>query len=233
MAYKQIGIVGGVGPSATILYYQQIIESFREREGGENFPEIYIHSLDLGEIHGLFDREEYDLLSNKLISAVKGLEMVGCDFALFSCNAMHIVFDRVCQNVNVPMVSLIQAVMDQVNGRNLKTVGLMGTTIAMRGGLYREPLKKSGVTCLLPDEGEQNWIMDAIMGDLQLSAVPESTVRRLHNNAVSLEENGAEAVILGCTDLPVAINEETSPIPVLDSTKIHVNAIVDFALGTN
>jgi aspartate racemase len=100
----------------------------------------------------------------------------------------------------------------------------------MRGGLYREPLKKSGVTCLLPEEAEQNWIMAAIMGDLQLSAVPENTVTRLRNIAVSLAENGAEAVILGCTDLPVAISEETSPVPVLDSTKIHVKAIVDYVL---
>ena len=138
---------------------------------------------------------------------------------------MHMVFDRVQQRVQVPMVSLIQAVLVDVHRRALNTVGLMGTTFVMRGDLYRKPLEESGIRCLVPDEEEQAWIMGAILGDLQRPPIPKETVRRLLDNAAKLREQGADGVILACTDLPVAITEEMSPTPLLDSPRIHVRAV--------
>ncbi|MBW1998702.1 MAG: amino acid racemase [Deltaproteobacteria bacterium] len=230
MSSRRIGIIGGVGPSATILYYRQIIEGFRKQERKGHHPEIIIYSLDIGEINDYFEKEEYDPLCDKLVTAVEGLHGLGCDFALFSCNTMHVVFDRVQERVQIPMINLIESVIDEVKSRQLKTVGLMGTTFVMRGGLYRRPLEELGITCLVPEEGEQEWIMQAILKDLQEPLVPESTVRRLLKNIEMLGGSGAEAVILACTDLPVAINEENSPLGLLDSTGIHIRAVLERAL---
>lgn len=231
MAYKRIGIIGGVGPSATVLYYQRIIIGYRERRGDEYFPEMVIHSLDMGEINEYFEKEEFGSLSDKLVQAVEGLQKAGCEFALLACNAMHMVFDRVQERISLPMVNLIEAVLGEVKRRKFKRVGLMGTTFVMRHGLYRQPLELSGIQCLLPDKEEQAWIMKAILEDLQNPHIPQETIARLLKNVERLGEQGAEAVILACTDLPVAMSEELSPLPLLDSTKIHVEAILDFALG--
>jgi len=229
---KRIGIIGGVGPSATVLYYQQIIEGFRGRVENTHFPEILIHSLDLMEINNHFYNKDMDSLSDKIEKAVRGLEKAGCAFALLSCNAMHMVFDRVQMRVQVPMVSIIEAVLNEVKQRQLKRIGIMGTTFVMQSTLYRQPLEQSGVQCLLPNEKEQSWIMEAINDDLQLPKIPEETVTRLLMNVENLGAQGAEEILLACTDLPVAISEEKSSIPILDSTSIHVRAILDFAFGS-
>jgi len=229
MSFKRIGIIGGVGPSATILYYQQIIEGFRRREENEPYPEIIIYSLDIGEINQYFENEEYEVLSNKLVMVVKALHRLGCDFALFSCNTMHIVFDRVQEQVEIPMINLVEGVIAEVKHRRLKAVGLMGTTFIVRSKLYHRPLERLGIKCLVPQEREQEWIMEAILTDLQNPEIPESTVKRLLGNVVELGQRGADAVILACTDLPVAINDQNSPLPLLDSTKIHIRAILSRA----
>ena len=233
MTYKRIGIIGGVGPSATVLYYQQIIEGYRDRIGGTHYPEIVIHSLDLGEINAYFYAGDLESLSNKLVQTVEGLEKAGCDFALFACNAMHVVFERVQQCVRVPMVSIIEAVLKEVRQRQFKRIGIMGTTFVVRDRLYREPLEQLGIESIQPDEDEQEWIMEAILGDLQQPHIPEGTVARFLKDVESLGARGAEAVILACTDLPVAITEERSAIPLIDTTKIHVKSILGLALGTN
>ena len=230
MDYKRMGIIAGVGPSATVLYYKQIIAGFRERLGHEHAPEILIHSLDHGEINEYLINEDRDALTDTLVRAIDGLSRAGCNFALIACNAMHMVFDRVQERVPVPMVSLVQAVLKDVHRRKFKSVGLIGTTYVMRSELYRKPLKESGITCLVPDEEEQFWIMGAIQGDLQRPDIPKGTVTRLLENVARLRKEGADGVILACTDLPVAITEEMSPTPLLDSTRIHVRAILDYAL---
>jgi len=173
MSYKKIGIVGGVGPSATVLYYQQIIEGYRDRIGGTHYPEILIHSLDLGAINEYFYANDLESLSDKLVQTVNGLEKAGCGFALLACNAMHMVFDRVQQRVNVPMVSIIDALLEEVKRHRIKRVGIMGTTFIMRSEVYRRPLERLGIECVQPDEDEQAWIMEAILGDLQHPNIPE------------------------------------------------------------
>ena len=231
MGFKQIGIIGGVGPSATVLYYQKIIEGSNERIGGAHLPEIFIHSLDFGEINEYFNNDDLESLSNRLVQAVEGLEKAGCDFALLACNAMHMVFDRVQQRVKVPMISIIETVMQEVKRRQPKKIGVIGTTFVMRSGLFRKPLEKAGIECVEPDEDEQDWIMEAILGDLQRPIIPEETVSRLLKDIESLGAQGAEEVILACTDLPVAISEDKSPIPLLDSTELHVRSVLDFTFG--
>jgi aspartate racemase len=230
MEYKKIGMIGGVGPAATILYYNKIIEGFQEKTGAGHYPEFLIHSLNMGEVASLFEREEYEPLGEKLVQTVNGFHKMGCDFAVIACNGMHILYDYIQERITLPMISIIESVMIEVKQRNFKRVGLLGTTFAMRGPLYRTPLEKAGIESIVPDDLEQEWIMEAILGDLQRPEVPGKTVDRLMNNVEKLKKRGAEAIILACTDLPVAIKEENTKATLIDSTKIHVRAILDCIL---
>ena len=227
MEPKRIGIIGGVGPASTVLYYLKIIEGFKEKSGSRHAPEIMIYSLDLAEISDFFNQKEFKHLADKLARVINGMSEMGCDFALFACNAMHQVYNEVASKVSLPMINLIEAVKGEIFERKLKKVGLLGTTFVMQTGIYRDGLSEAGVECLVPEEGEQDWIMAAIQDDLQKSKIPSATVNRLIDNISQMGEQGAEGVILGCTDLTVAVNKNNSPLPVFDSTEIHVRAIID------
>jgi len=227
MAHRRIGVVGGVGPAATILYYRLLIEGARARTAGRELPEIVIDSLDLHEIEGYLGRGDLDSLEHRLVRSVAGLGNAGCHSVAIACNAMHLVYDRVAARVTVPMVNLIDSVLEETVRRGYRSVGLLASTFVARSGMYQDPLEARGIRCLIPVETEQGWIMETILGDLQQPVVPATTVARLLQNVVDLRDVGAEAIILGCTDLPVAINEANSPIPVLDTARIHVDAVLE------
>jgi aspartate racemase len=227
VTYRRIGVVGGVGPAATVLYYQLLIDGARARTGGRESAEVVIDSLDRNEIEGLLGRRDLDRLTDRLAQSVARLGNAGCDRVVLACNSMHLVYDRVAARATVPMVNLIDVVLGETVRRGFRSVGVLAATFVVTSGLYRRPLEARGIRCLVPDEEEQNWIMGAILGDLQKPVIPTQTIDRLLLDVRKLHDLGAEAVILGCTDLPVAITAANSPIPVLDSARIHVDAVLD------
>ena len=233
MANKRVGIIGGVGPTSTVLYYQGIIEGYFKRTGSQHFPEILIYSLDLAEIKEYFEKTSLDALTKRLINAVKGLEATACNVGLFACNAMHIVFDQVQQQVSLPLLNIIQTVMQDLKRKQVRIVGLLGGAFVMRTGIYRQPLELAGIRYLLPDEKEQAWIVNVIRDELQHPNISQHTVMRLLENVEKMRKQGAEGVILGCTDLPVAITARNSILPLFDSTKLHVEAILDWVIEPN
>ena len=186
-----------------------------------------IDSLDLFEIEGYLGRQDLDSLEHRLVRSVAGLGDAGCDSVAIACNAMHLAYDRVAARVTVPMVNLIDSVLEETVRRGYRSVGLLASTFVATSGIYQDPLEARDIRCLIPGEAEQDWIMETILGDLQEPVVPVATVARLLQNVLELRDRGAEAVILGCTDLPVAITEANSPIPVLDTAQIHVDAVLD------
>lgn len=232
MNHKRIGIVGGIGPSATVLYYRGIIDEYQKRKGDLHFPEMVIYTLDYSEVNDHLLKSEHKALANQLVKVIERLQRAGCNFGLFSCNALHLVFDQVQQQVTLPMLSIVECVLQEIKQREIKRVGLIGTTFVMQSGLYSDPLQEGGIECIVPDEREQEWIMEAIQDDLQRYSVPKGTISRLVKDVERLKKQGAEGVILACTDLPVAITERNCSVLLFDSTQIHVKAILDRALAT-
>ena len=228
MSHKRIGIIGGVGPSATVLYYQQIIQGAYELWKGTHIPEIVIHSLDYEEIKHFFLADDLESITEKLVQSITCLEQCGCNCIIMACNGMHLVFDQVQQRVCLPILSIIDAVINEIKTHNPSCVGLMGTTSVMRSGLYQKPLQHLGIRCVEPSDEEQDWIMEVILKDLQLPSIPEQTVTRLLNTVEILKKRGSEEIILTCTDLPIAIKQEMCPIPLVESTKVHVKAALDY-----
>lgn len=222
-----LGIVGGVGPAATVLYYRSIIEGYGRLRKDQHYPEMIIYSLDMGRVTELFEAGRLDELADGLVKVVGLMKSGGCDLGLLACNSMHLVFDRVQSRVELPLVNLIETVVDEVRQRGWSKVGLMGTTFAMRSGLYHDPLQGAGIECLVPPEAEQDWIMAAILSDLQQAVVPRETTQRLARAAEELGSRGGEGVILGCTDLPAGLSGTDCDLPILDSTRIHVKRILE------
>ncbi len=228
MRHKRIGIIGGVGPSATVLYYQQIIQGAYELWKGKHLPEIVIHSLDYEQIKQFFLTDNLKSVTEKVVQSITCLEQCGCNCIIMACNGMHLVFDQIQKVVRLPILSIIDAVMNEIKTHNLSCVGLMGATSVMRSGLYQRPLQHLGIRCLEPSEEEQDWIMKVIIKDLQLPSIPQKTVSRLLNIVEILKKQGSEEIILACTDLPVAVKQEMCEIPLVDSTKVHVKSTLDF-----
>ncbi len=228
MSYKRIGIVGGVGPSATVLYYKQIIQEAYELWKGKYLPEIVIHSLNYEEIKQLFLTENLKSVTVKLVKSITCLEKCGCNCIIMACNGMHLVFEQVQQAVRLPILSIIDAVINEIKTHNISCVGLMGTTPVMQSGLYQKPLQHLGIRCVEPSDEQQHWIMKVILKDLQLPSIPEQTFTRLLNTVEILKKQGSEEIILTCTDLPVAIKQDMCSIPLIDSTKVHVKAALDY-----
>ena len=228
MSHKRIGIIGGVGPSATVLYYQKIIQGAYELWKGTHLPEIVIHSLDYEEIKTFFLADDLSSVTEKLVQSITCLEKCGCNYIIMACNGMHLVFDQVQQRVRLPILSIIDAVINEIKTHNPSCVGLMGTTSVMRSSLYQKPLQHLGIRCVEPPDDEQDWIMEVILKDLQLHSIPEQIVTRLLNNVEILKIHGAEEVILTSTDLPIAIKQEMCSIPLVDSTIAHVKAALDY-----
>ena len=228
MTRRRIGVVGGVGPAATILYYRLLIARAREIDPGP--MEIVIDSLDLEEITGMFRDHALDRMGLRLARALVTLEAAGCDSVAIACNSMHMAFDRAASAVKIPVISIVDAVLEATTLGGYRSVGLLATTFVMRSRLYRDPLEARGVRCVEPSEAEQEWIMAAILDDLQRATVPAATIERFVGIVNDLAGRGAEAVILGCTDLPVAITDVNSPLPVLDTARIHVDAVLAASL---
>jgi aspartate racemase len=209
-----------------MLYYRLLIQRAREIAPGSGSLEIVIDSLDLDEITAMFRDRALDRLGQRMARSLVTLEASGCDSIAIACNSMHMAFGRAAPAVKVPVISIVDAVLDATTRGGYRSVGILATTFVMQGRLYRDPLEFRGVRCVEPSEAEQEWIMAAILDDLQRATVPATTVERLLAIVAGLARRGAEAVILGCTDLPVAITDANSPLPVLDTARIHVDAVL-------
>jgi aspartate racemase len=228
MTRRRIGVVGGVGPAATILYYRLLVERARDLAPGP--VEIVIDSLDLEEITQMFRDRAIEPMGERLARALATLEAAGCDSIAIACNSMHLAFDRATAGIRIPVISIVDAVLEATARGGHRSVGLLATTFVMQSGLYRDPLEARGIRCVEPSPADQEWIMAAILDDLQRPTVPQATVERFTGIVAGLAQLGAEAVILGCTDLPVAITDATSPLPVLDTARIHVDAVLAASL---
>jgi len=230
VSVPRIGVIGGVGPAATILYYRLILDGAQERVGGRRRPEIVLYSLDHSRVDDYLEGMLLDQLAGYLIGAIGSLEAAGCDAAVIACNSMHLVYEEVAARTKIPMVNIVDAALDATVRRGFRAVGLLATTFVVKSRLYHRALESRGIRPAVPNNDEQDWIMEAILDDLQGPIVPPATVERLLANVVALEEQGAEAVMLACTDLSVAITEANSPLPVIDTARIHVDAVLDRVL---
>jgi aspartate racemase len=225
---KTVGIIGGLGPESTIDYYQRIIASYRERKRDGSYPSIIINSIDLKKMRDLIEANELPEVAEYLVGEVQRLARAGADFGVLSANTPHIVFDDIRHISPIPLISIVEATCDAAAGLALKRVGLFGTSFTMQGRFYPDVFSRAGIALAVPDESEQSYIHEKYMSELvQGIFLPETRDRLLQIIARMKEREGIEGLILGGTELPLIMRDVThNGIPLLDTTKIHVERIV-------
>lgn len=228
--HKRIGILGGMSPESTVEYYQYITRAYTERFGDYGYPEIIIYSVSFQPYVDWPEQDRWDLVAQGLSEAAQKLEAVGADFIVIATNTMHLVFDQVQASVTVPMLSLLDAVGDAILARGIKTVGLLGTKFTMEKAFYQDALTRKDITVLVPDEKDREYVNTVIYDELVAGRIRDESRAGYIAIINKLTERGAEGVILGCTEIPLLVNEEDVGMPLFDTTVIHAEAALNYAL---
>lgn len=231
---KTIGIVGGLGPEATSDYYKKIISRFNEinDNGSLNYPEILIYSVNMSQFIGYMTDKQYTKAVDYLSIILKRLKDAGADFAAISANTPHLLFDEIQAKSPLPLISIVEAVKNEAMSRSLKTAGLIGTRFTMKATFYQDIFRKAGISVVTPDESEIEIINERLFKEIELGIYKDETKNLLLNIVQGMiNRNKIDSLILGCTEFPIMFTEaEYLGIPFLNTTRIHVNAIVEESL---
>jgi aspartate racemase len=230
---KTAGIIGGIGPESTIDYYRLIVASYRERASGGAYPPIVINCIDLRRLLDLIEAGELARLTDFLAGEIARLARAGADFGLLAANTPHIVFDELRRRSPLPLLSIVEATRDAAKSLGMKTVGLFGARFTMQGRFYPDVFEQAGMTLVTPTPDEQAFIHDRYMTELVNGLFPAATRERFVSIARRLSEQaGIDGLILGGTELPLLMRGvEVRGVPFLDTTKLHVEQIVDRLLA--
>jgi aspartate racemase len=228
--HKTIGILGGMSPESTVAYYEYITRTYTKRFGDYGYPEVLIYSVSFQPYVDWPREDRWDLVAGGLSKAARALEGAGADFILIATNTMHIVFEEVEASVNVPMLSLLDAVGEAVRQRNIETVGLLGTAFTMEKAFYRQGLAEKGVEVLVPDSVDRKVVNDVIYDELVAGKIRDASRDAYVQIIDKLTGRGAEGVILGCTEIPLLVRQEDVDVPLFDTTEIHAEAALRYAV---
>ena len=226
---KKVGIIGGTGPESTVDYYKSIISKFQEKIGSkEDLPELFINSINMYKMFNLLMNGQTKELIHYLTDAVQKLESVGADFVVFTGNTPHIVFEQVQEKVQVPMISMVEETYVKAQELNLEKVGLIGTKFTMENDFFKKPFISHNIEIVVPNQSEQEYIHRKIVEELENGIVNNETKRGFLNIIEQMTaRDGIQAIILGCTELPMLIKNEDLNIHSLNTAEIHINKIVD------
>lgn len=226
---KTVGIVGGIGPESTIEYYRFIIEAYRQRRPDGGYPAIIINSVDLDRLVKWINADELDPFTDYLVSGVERLARAGADFAVLAANTAHVVFDQIRERSRLPLISIAEATCEQARALGLHRPGLLGTRFTMQARFYPEVFARARLTIVTPNDAEQDLIHEKYFGELLKNIfLPETRNQLLAVVDEMKARDGIDGLILGGTELPLILRrDEHNGLPFLDTTKIHVAAIVD------
>ena len=228
---KTIGLVGGVSWESTAEYYRIINNSIKEKLGGLNSARIIINSINFNDIVPLHHAGKWDSAAEIIIEAAKKLEIAGADMILICSNTCNESADKVREALKIPVIHIADATGESVTEAKLKTVALVGTKVTMTGDYIIGKLKRNyGLTVLVPDEKDREIINSIIYDELCVGIVNEESKQKYMSIINSLLDEGAEGVILGCTEIPLLVSEKDFDVPVFDTTKIHALAAVNRAI---
>jgi aspartate racemase len=228
-----IGIIGGISPESTVEYYQLLLSAYREKTG--RAPLLIINSIDIDKIASLFSAGDMPAVTEYLSDELEKLERAGATCGLIAANTPHLVFDDLQRSSKIPLISIVRATCDEAKSRGLRKVGLMGTRFTMEGDLYPKGLADEGIVTVIPSAAERDYIHEKYMGELiRAMFLPETReglceiVRRMKR------EDSVDGVILGGTELPLIFRaDDIDGIPLLDTGRIHVQAVVKYVCYSN
>lgn len=228
---KTIGLIGGTGWVSTVEYYRQINEEINNRLGGMYSAKCLIHSFNFEEIISLQETGNAEAIYLKILAAAENLINSGADCIALCANTMHLYITQLKSNIAVPVVHIGEATALTIKRAGLSKVGLLGTKLTMEKDFYTGKLQEFGITTMVPDKEERDYIHSVIFDELIKDDFRKSSRSRFLEIIDSLKQEGAEGVILGCTEIPLLIHQDHTDIPLFNTLNIHANALVDFAVN--
>ncbi|AXG71847.1 aspartate racemase [Kordia sp. SMS9] len=228
---QTIGLIGGITPQSTILYYQILNDLAEKHLGTSHTAKCIINSVDFGTIHKLQHDGRWDLLNELMAEAGKNLENAGAKMLLICANTMHLTIEAVRKNVSIPVLHIAEATAEKIQEKKIKTVALLGTKYTMELDFYKDVLISFGIQTLIPNAEEREEVHRVIYEELSKGILKDSSREAYKNCIERLQKEGAQGVILGCTEIPLLIKQEDSAIPVFDTTTIHATKAIELAFS--
>jgi len=231
MAMKVIGLLGGMSWESSLHYYRLVNERVKARRGGLHSARCIMYSLDFAEIEALQHEGRWDETGVILADAGRRLEQAGAEVLVLCTNTMHKVAGAIEEAVEVPLLHIADATAAAVRERGFETVGLLGTRFTMEERFYAARLEeRHGLRVLVPADEERALVHRVIYEELCLGQVSPQSRSAYERIIAGLAQNGAQAVILGCTEIGLLVGDSRTPVPLFDTTKIHAEASADYAL---
>ncbi|WP_336660865.1 aspartate/glutamate racemase family protein [Leucobacter sp. USHLN153] len=221
---KTIGVLGGMSWESSLEWYRRANEQVRGRLGGYHSAPILLDSLDFAEIEALQAAGNWDAAGRFLATHAQGLEAAGAGLVVLCTNTMHLVADQIADAIGIPFVHIGDTTAEAINASGLSTVGLLGTAFTMEQAFYRDRLAAHGITTLIPGDEDRGTVHRIIYDELVQGIVTEESRQAYREVIGRLIEEGAEGIILGCTEIELLIGERDSSVPVFPTTALHVTA---------
>lgn len=228
---KKIGLVGGTGPESTLMYYKELNTRIDQLTGGKAMPDLAIESVDFRKAWAYVSNGEKDNLADYLSEKVSCLKSTGCEVISLTAGTMHLVINEIEKKTGVSLVSIPKAVADEAASKGYTKVGLLGTIFTMEQDYMKKDLIDAGIEVCIPGKEDRELVAKRIFEELELGIVKEETLKEFQDLISKMKnEQGIQAVILGCTELPLLLNEKNSPLPILDSVEIHIRKLIELAV---
>jgi len=225
---KKLGLIGGTGPESTLLYYRKFVYEANARKGEHFFPSLTIESINVYDVLAMCGKKDYPGLTNYLAKAVANLVAAGAEVIALTGNTPHIVFHELQATTTVPLVSIIDSTCTEVKAQGLKKVGLLGTRFTMEADFFKQPFIDAGIRVVIPTSSEIDFMAQKIHDELERGIISAHTRERFLDITERMsQDEGIEAVILGCTELPLLFADAQLSVPALDVVDIHIKALFD------
>ncbi len=227
---KKIGIIGGLSAESSIEYYKILVKEYNKIKGGAASPLLIIDSLDLEAVKNLVAKDNWEEVEQVIFRSAKNLEVAGAEVIIIATNTIHKIFYEIKEKIGVPMISIIETTGEAIQSMGLKKIGLLGTIFTMQSDFYQEVLLKYNIETIVPSSEDQQIVNQIIFDELTYHILNPESKKKYLEVISRLHENGAEGIILGCTEIPLLVKQEDSLIPVFDTTTIHSMAALKFAM---
>ena len=227
---KTIGLIGGLTWLSTVEYYKLLNQLVNERLGGAEAAKVIIYSVNFGDIKTLTVEDRWAEIAVLIIDAAQKLEKAGAECLLIGANTMHRIAPEIQAQISIPIIHVAEITGNAIAKMRFKTVALLGTKFTMQLPFYKEKLQEQCIETIIPNEEDIEYINNSIYAEMSLGKFLPTTKEAYLKIIDKLIARGAEGVILGCTEIPILIQQNDCNIPTFDTTYLHAKAAVDFAL---
>lgn len=228
---KTIGLIGGITPESTILYYRILNELAHKEFGGSSSSKVIINSMNFEEIQYLQKAGLWDQLNDIMAIAAKSLVSAGADYIVICANTMHLCIDAIKNVVSIPVIHIAEVTAKEISIHKFNKVALLGTRYTMENTFFTDVLVRNGIDTIIPEEHDRQIIHDIIYDELAFGILNDDSKQKYISIIQKLIDQGAEGIILGCTEIPLLIEQEDVSVPVFDTTKIHATEVFKLAIN--